>query len=263
MQFKVVRNGYDVDEVEKYLKSQEMNFALQSDKQKDRIRQLVTENEQLRLRLQEYIKKEASISNALVNAVDKAKQIEESSKKIYDIEIQKIRLLFNKYKVLLDDLMKNNADASSIKSTKAIMEDFKKSINTTIPNNSTANAKTVSAYDPMHALLNKMNNYIAQRNAANNKVSVENLVEDESDSHVNEKANIKPISNVELKENERFENVVDKFLSEGDGETNAFSKQIFGGEELNNGFDLKEAVNPTDSLEEIMKDFDFYLGDED
>ncbi|MGN1227876.1 MAG: hypothetical protein ACI4TX_04450 [Christensenellales bacterium] len=268
MQFKIVKNGYDVNEVNKFIKNQEMSYSLQCDKQKDRIMQLSKENEMLKQKLADYIAKEANISNALLIAVEKAKQIEEGSKKIYELEIQKLRLLFNKYKVFLDDLINSHSDSSSIKTTKALIEDFKKSINTTLSTNFNGNIKTVSAYDPMRALLSKMNTYIAKRNLDASKVIADydnDTREERIFDHFYEKNNIKPISNVELKDDEKFENVVDKFLEVGDEEANALAKHIINGDEdyKNNGFDLKEAVNPTESLEEIMKDFDFYLGDDD
>lgn len=264
MQFKIVKNGYDVNEVNKYIKNQEMSNNLQGDKQRDRVRQLMNENEMLKQKLAEYIAKEESISNALLVAVDKAKQIEDGSKKIYELEIQKLRLLFNKYKQFLDDLVSSHSASTSIKTTKALIEDFRKSINNTLANNFNKNIKTISAYDPMHTLISKMSNYIAKRNIEANKVIGGDYLEDdyqfEGSNHIHEKSNIKPITNVELDSNEEFENIVDKFLEVGDEEANAFAKQILLGNDdyKNNGFDLKEAVNPTESLEEIMKGFDFY-----
>lgn len=268
MQFKVVKNGYDPTEVKKYIKNQEMSYSLQCDKQKERINQLSIENEKLKQKLAEYISKESSISNALLVAVDKAKQIEEGSKKIYELEIQKLRLLFNKYKQFLDDLIKSHSESTSIKTTRSLIEEFRKSINATLNNNFSSNIKTASAYDPMRALLNKMNNYIAKRNLDASRV-IDGVEIDEEyapykTERVYEKPILKPIADVELKDSDDFENVVDKFLEVGDEEANALAKQILNGNDeiLNNGFDLKEAVNPTESLEEIMKDFDFYNGDD-
>ena len=270
MQFKIVKNGYNIDEVNKYIKNQETSNSLQCDKQKERIKHLTSENEMLKAKLREYISKEASISNALLLAVDKAKQIEDGSKKIYELEIQKLRLLFNKYKTFLDDLIKSHSDSSSIQTTKSLIEEFRSSINKTLNNNFNSNIKTVSAYDPMHALLSKMNNYIAKRNLDATKVLDGNYgAEDDAlngkDERFYQGNKIKPITNVEISKNEDFENIVDKFLEVGDEEANALAKQILNGnnEDLNNGFDLKEAVNPTESLEDIMKNFDFYLDNDE
>jgi len=269
MQFKIVRNGYDTNEVNKYIKNQEMSYSIQGDKQRSRIKELADENEALKAQLAKYVSKEESISSALMVAVDKAKQIEDGSKRIYELEIQKLRLLFNKYKIFLDDLIKNHGDATTIKTTKSLIDDFRKSINNTLNNEVETTSKTSSSYDPMHALLNKMTNYIAKRNMdTKGAVPSDYMVEDDQNFEEAERFyqgnKIKPISNVELSRGERFENVVDKFLEVGDEEANAYAKQLLNADDeyRNNGFDLKEAVNPTESLEEIMKDFDFYNGDD-
>ena len=70
---------------------------------------------------------------------------------------------------------------------------------------------------------------------------------------------IKPIANTKISKDENYENLVDKFLSDDDKdfENNAYSK-VFLAKEKNQGFDLKEAVNPTENLEDIMKSFSFY-----
>ena len=80
-----------------------------------------------------------------------------------------------------------------------------------------------------------------------------------------EKSNIKPIANVEVENNEDYDSPVEKFLQEDSSDatyTNFLSKnpKSNGLEPNESGFDLKEAVNPTEDLEEIMKAFNFYPG---
>lgn len=268
MQFKIVRNGYDTTEVTKYINNQEMSYSLQCDKQKDRIKELLQQNEELKAKVEDYNKKEESISNALMQAVDKAKQIEEGSKRIYELEIQKIRLLFNKYKTFLDDLIQNQTDVKSIKTTKALIEDFKNSINSTINSSFNVGTKTVSAYDPMRALLGKMNSYMAQRNSQDTELVAHSqttkpqaLRKGEEREEINDFSfddiKLKPIVDTELTETDDYDNIVDKFLAVGDEKSNGLTKQFEAEKEpTNNGFDLKEAVNPKDSLEEILKCFD-------
>ena len=76
---------------------------------------------------------------------------------------------------------------------------------------------------------------------------------------------IKPIYENNLQDNE-YENLADKFLSQDDHEDTAYSNIITSKSravpEVNEtGFDLKEAVNPKDDLDEIMKAFDFFNED--
>ena len=71
---------------------------------------------------------------------------------------------------------------------------------------------------------------------------------------------IKPISN--MKKNDEYENLVDSFLkSDDDDYENAYSKILLE-KQKNDNFDLKEAVTPTEDLEEIMKSFSFYPDNE-
>ena len=73
------------------------------------------------------------------------------------------------------------------------------------------------------------------------------------------KDQIKAISNLTIDKNDKFENVVDKFLSsdEPDYQNSAYSKILLE-KQKNDRFDLKEAVTPTEDLSEIMKAFSFY-----
>lgn len=73
------------------------------------------------------------------------------------------------------------------------------------------------------------------------------------------KSQVKPITNLKLSPNDEYESLVDKFLSgEGLQENNAYSKAILKRSHSTNGFDINEAIHPTQSLEEIMNNFDFF-----
>ena len=80
---------------------------------------------------------------------------------------------------------------------------------------------------------------------------------------------IKPICNTSL--NDKLndgEDLADKFLEDDSIENNAYANIITSKvgaiPEVNEtGFDLKEAINPKDDLDEIMKAFDFFDPNED
>lgn len=84
---------------------------------------------------------------------------------------------------------------------------------------------------------------------------------------IEEKAElIKPITNLKLYENDNYETLADKYLTEGEDEDSAYAnfitKKNLGYPTPNeSGFDLKEAVNPKQDLDEIMKAFDFFNAD--
>ena len=63
---------------------------------------------------------------------------------------------------------------------------------------------------------------------------------------------------MELEDNDDYDNLVDKFLNSQPPEEQPKSLKI-----QSSGFDLKEAINPKQDLSEIMKAFDFYSTDEE
>jgi len=101
--------------------------------------------------------------------------------------------------------------------------------------------------DPMRALLSKMQGKRVQENPR--EVRIERVVDREKTT------NIKPVTLMQLEENDLYDNLVDKFLDTRPPEEQPRAMKIHS-----NGFDLKEAVNPKDDLSEIMKAFDFYGG---
>jgi len=66
---------------------------------------------------------------------------------------------------------------------------------------------------------------------------------------------------------EKDENIVDKFLNSNDVKLkdDAFTKNIMPKNYIipnESGFDLEEALNPKEDLEEIMKAFDFFTSND-
>lgn len=98
--------------------------------------------------------------------------------------------------------------------------------------------------DPMRLLLLKMQD----KRSTPKEIRVERMVERPSQ--------IKPVCEMELKDDDKFDNLVDKFLNTRPEEPRVNTIQ-------SSGFDLKEAISPTQDLSEIMKAFDFYNPEED
>ena len=82
--FKVVKNGYDKDEIDDYLFKLNEDYENKFREQKMRINDLKRELESTKGQLDSFKEKNNNISDALVVAVETAKQIENSSKNIYD-----------------------------------------------------------------------------------------------------------------------------------------------------------------------------------
>ena len=288
--FSIVKNGYDPKEIDEYISKLNDDFDKKFHEQKIRINDLKREVVNLDEQLSSYKQKNSNISDALVVAVETAKQIENSSKNIYDLEIKRIRSLYDKWKGFLDELMKKYPELRSKYDTKLLLEVFSKDIDRILKQNqksieqkeivaSKANQSVGSSTIGLKMLINKMSNVnrpvmpsvyqevmpAEEPIIRNEKPSEEtlakhqlkNMIDDEQKRLYKDK--IKPISSMELDSDEEYENLVDKFLTSDDEDysTSAYSKILLE-KQKNDGFDLREAVMPTQNLDEIMKSFSFY-----
>lgn len=285
--FDIVKNGYDKNQVDEYIFQLEGDCENRLREQKICIADLKREVSTLKQQVDEYQQKNSNVSDALVVAVETAKQIEKSSKNLYELEIKRVRSLYDKWKSFLDELMKKYPALQSKYDTKLLLKTFsddiadilmqnKKSIEqkeaVAIQSASSFESNTVG----LRMLINKMNSSrpvasndnaslekaekpifrndrpsqetLAKYNAQKNSVEYSKQMEDK----------IKPISSMKLQKGDSFENLVDKFLtSDETPQENAYSKIMFE-KQKNDNFNLKEAVTPTENLDEIMKSFSFY-----
>ena len=284
--FKVVKNGYEIADVDDYIFKLNEDYENKFREQKMRISDLKRELESTKEQLDSFKEKNSNISDALVVAVETAKQIESSSKNIYELEIKRVRSLYDKWKGFLEDLMKKYPELRSKYDTNLLLDVFAKDIDRILKQNkktieqkeavgmNDTNANTIG----LRMLINKMSNVnrpIIQSMPMqkgdtpiirNEKPSDETLAKHQLDIMANEEAQrlgkdkIKPIANIEIGQDENYENLVDKFLKSEDEdnyEANAYSKILLE-KQKNDGFDLREAVTPTEDLDEIMRSFSFY-----
>lgn len=261
MLFNIERKGYAKKEVDDYIYSTEQNCKSRMSELNAKIEMLTKENQNLSVKLNAYKNKENMISKALIDAMARAKKIEENSRKIYELEIQKIKILYNKYKELLDSMIQNNASMQTVNTLSSHTKNFKSGINKVLSSQNQRANMTQKADEKMRALLSKMNNSAIDsptiHQTPTRKVSNgEQMSMDMDELHVKPNL-IKPIYDGKVKDDEDFESLVDKFLDSDEEDNSVYASQILGSKkETTNGFDLKEAVNPTESLEEIMKSFD-------
>ena len=293
--FNVVKNGYDQKEIDEYLAKLNDDFDQKFYDQKMRINDLKRELAKVEEQLASYKQKNSNISDALVVAVETAKQIENSSKNIYDLEIKRVRSLYDKWKNFLDELMKKYPELRAKYDTKLLLEVFSKDIDKILKQNqksieqkevvaSNVNDAVGANTVGLRMLINKMSNVnrpvmpamqqdvtpaetpiirnVKPSEETLAKYQLDNMIDDEQKRLYNDK--IKPISKMKLAGDENYENLVDKFLTSDDEDysTNAYSKILLE-KQKNEGFDLREAVTPTENLDEIMKSFSFYPENED
>lgn len=266
--FSSSKNGYNKKEVELYIRDLQTRIDEQS---KENIK-LKNDLASYKQREKEIIDKGNSISIALTAAVEKAKQIEKSSNNVYKLKIQQIGLLYSKWEKLLNEIITKYPQIEEVENVRELISEFKDNIKTTLKDDYklysiTAPVKTDN--DTIRLLLGKLNSYSKETPKKTVKVERKQLPKDmlNAQSELNrieDKAPlIKPIYQKTLKANEDYENLADKFLSDDTVENNAYSNIITSKvkaiPEVNEtGFDLKEAINPKDDLDEIMKAFDFF-----
>ncbi len=273
MNFTSSKNGYNKKEVDLYIQDlQNKQNELQQKNSK-----LESELKFFQAQKREMKEKNDSISLALTSAVEKAKQIEKSSNNVYKLKIQQITLLYSRWEKLLDEILTKYPQIENVENVKDLLANFKESIKSTLKDDYklcsiTSPVKTDN--DTIRLLLNKLNSYNKTNSPKTVKMERKQLSKDMQNaqselSRIEEKASlIKPICNASLLNTSKDEDLADKFLEDDSLENNAYSNiitsKVTAIPEVNEtGFDLKEAINPKDDLDEIMKAFDFFDQDDD
>ena len=150
MNFSRQKNGYSEEEVDNYIRS--TNLAYQRDlmERDQKIAKLTNELESVK-------SKEKSINLALTAAVDKAKEIEESSQKIYKLKLEQLGMLYTKWEILLNEMIKKNADIKDISNIREEIENLKASIKSALKDDFNIELMTKTpATDPIRMLLNRL-----------------------------------------------------------------------------------------------------------
>ena len=97
MKFNLDKKGYNIAEVDNYLKNMAIEYNRVLEAQRARIDMLKEELTTAESKLLEYKEKTATITRAIYNAVDKAHEIETLAKKKYDMEIERLKVFHDKW----------------------------------------------------------------------------------------------------------------------------------------------------------------------
>jgi len=275
--FEIVKHGYDTEQVQKYINTLCLKYEEKLTEQKDRVFSLKNEMGMLQERLDAYQKKDKQISKALIYAVEKAEQIENSASNLYNLEIKRIRLLYDKWYNLLMELERNFPNVLTNGMLAYNLNEFKGNIEKIIEQNIKLEGgvkdklkQNSSGY--IKNLLNRMD-YVINENSTPDQsvkhmattIKNQNAMERDMDRIQSIKLRLKNINGKLTVEKD--ENIVDKFLNSNDVKLkdDAFTKNIMPKNYIipnESGFDLEEALNPKEDLEEIMKAFDFFTSDD-
>lgn len=212
---------------------------------KEELNQLKQENAELKLKISElqevisnlntaisgYKQKEESISSAIVFAVERSNQLEESRKKLYQLDIQRSRLLYMRMEQVLNELYARYPELKKDSKIQDMSEKFKQAIYYQSDYGVSDNSNNLNKVkeDPIRRLLNNIINYID---------------DDKKDVKTINRAD----KNIKLPTPPIFEGVKQP-------------QYAYASAPSSSGFDINEALHPKDSLSEILKAFD--LGDKD
>ena len=279
--FSIEKKGYNTTEVDDYLMSLELeNSNALRDKQA-RIDSLRQENFKLCKKLDEYKQKERSISSALTSATDKANEIIDVSKQKYNIELNNLNKFYDKWNNFFKELTLRYPKMKDF-DTSEVLDNIKSDIKKLMNNNYLIEAyevdykKSQDANKSFDDLLKKVYTQKKQvkkqvKIKLNKNLDKEKITDSENEIEYlgehNKVNNIKPITSLTLEKDEKdeFESLVDKFLQTNNTISKGYEKSILNTnkkkslksayEPNESGFDLNEALNPTDDLTNIMKGF--------
>lgn len=191
------------------LKAEIARLKAKVEEQSDTIKQL---NEQIK----SYQAKEQSISSAIVFAVERSNQLESSRRKLYELDIQRSRLLYVRMEQVLNDLYARYPELKKDGKLKNMASKFKNiAYGSKDETNNIAYQKSkLNVEDPIRKLLNNITSYIDDKKEVKvikRKTSLPQSVGDISD--------------------------------------------IYASTPSTSGFDINEALHPTENLEDILKSF--------
>lgn len=185
-----------------------------------RLKSIVEDQRDAIRRLTEEVKtheaKEQSISSAIVFAVERSNQLDNSMHKLYELNIQRSRLLYARMERVLNELYNKYPDLKKEPKLKDMAEKFKSAAygNDEDIKTQAINHVNSTGEDPIKKLLKNIIGYIDDK---------------------------KPVR--QLSRNKALPSALDAIASD------------YALTPSKSGFDINEALNPTEDLEDILKSF--------
>lgn len=273
--FSIEKKGYSIKEVDDYIIVSQIEQDRIVKEKQSRINELREENFTLTRKLEEYKSKEESISKTLLTATQKAQEIEKQAREEKKLQLKNLDDFYNKWEEFFKQLLIRYPKMEDF-DTEKVLSHIKKDISNLLTDSYVVDKKEKRTSDPFQDLLKKLK---SRRNISSPKKVVVTInktpdldkIEDSTNeleyiSENNKINQIKPITNLNLENDEKdeFENLVDKFLHSKNNISKGYESSILNTRKKvvkpypkpnESGFDLEEALNPTDDLGSIMKGF--------
>ena len=237
-------NGYNKKEVDEYISSLKAKHerALMDEKLK------VLEAEKKMLDMK---KKSIDIENRernLLEVLESFKKMQaEGNRNIEMLRGEQLKTIYENLQDFLEELNVKYPGVLSNVTYKKLSSDIEEILDNSVSKKKDVSIERGTQNDPMRILLSKMQEKKVQ------DIPTREVRFERNDGRVVGQSQIKPVTDMELSEDDKYDNLVDKFLNTAPDEKNTPKIEI-----QSTSFDLKEAVNPKDDLNEIMKAFDFF-----
>lgn len=263
--FDINKKGYDVDQVDNFINKLSLKYEEKLSEQKDRVFSLKNELAVMEERLDTYREKDKQISKALIFAVEKAEQIEGDASKLFDLEIKRLRLLYKQWQDLLDKL-----DTLAMpKDISLELSRFSQTITEVLEQNSRIGGNVIrkdlhkNSDNYIKNLLNRMDYAINEK--PKQQQASKQVLKSMSEETERENSRVIDLSGKLDKikvQNKNSGTMADNYLNSEEDESSIFARTITRKtpkKKQESGFDLEDALNPKEDLDEIMKAFDFFL----
>jgi len=272
-EFNIDKKGYNVKEVDDYIIMQQIETDRLLKEKQSRINELREENFNLLRELNILKQREESVSKALIASTEKAKEIEEKARLEYSLELKNLDMFYKKWNDFFNELITRYPKMKDF-DTKEVLTTIKTEINDILNGTFQVNTKDErttnfkNLIDKLHAHSKNKQQATLKINKTTKKETIINSENElEYQSETNKLNNIKPITNLTIstEEEDEFENLVDKFLHSDNKISKGYQNSILNSNKKKtikkyptpneSGFDLEEALNPTEDLISIMKGF--------
>lgn len=265
--FRRESNGYSTREVDDFLQKMRREYNEKLRKQNEKMFSMTQEMNDLKYSLEVYKEKEKRVSKALIKAVQKADEISNSSRTVYDLEIKRVQLLYKKWENVLQELRAKFAGLLPVDELDNLVGDFQYALTVTL--NSTLNEKGERVYSK--SVLERMQHKAPS--VVNGKIDPsitlkENEVKVYYDSEGNRLESIsrQKDNNCEITLAQKYLDGEDVEMPKSYGEILPYDLQMPPVEftqalQHQNDDIVLNSMNPQESLKEILKAFDIEYDD--
>ena len=263
--FDINKKGYDTEQVDTFINKLSVKYEEKLSEQKDRVFSLKNELSVMQEKLDGYKDKDKQISQALIFAVEKAEQIENKARRLYDLEVKRLRLLYKQWEALINRML-------SVELPKKVVDqliEFNSTVSEVLEqNNRMENSNVIkkdlhnSSDNYIKNILNKMDYAINEkpRTSASQSKSVLESMSMETERENNRAIDLsRKLDKIKVKGSG---NMADNYLNADEEMDSPYANNLMhkkSTKKEESGFDLEDALNPKEDLDEIMKAFDFFI----